>query len=147
MLHNRFTHTVPDVIDRIRFLPRMSKRKYLSFLRVADILLDTPHFTGGYTSLLAFASGIPIITWPGRLMCGRLTLGLYKQIGVMDCDGHDAQSYADIANRLSVDKAFKNDIKKKILKGAGVLYEDMEAVYELERFFERVVNERMNRID
>jgi predicted O-linked N-acetylglucosamine transferase (SPINDLY family) len=147
LLEKRFKHAFPDVIDRVRFMPRMSKRQYISFLQVVDILLDTPHFTGGYTNLLAFAFGIPIITWPGRLMCGRLTLGLYRQIGVMDCIAHDAQSYADIANRLAVDKAFKNEIKNRILKGASILYEDIKAVQELEHFFERVVKEKMNRIE
>ncbi|MCP4367802.1 MAG: tetratricopeptide repeat protein [Deltaproteobacteria bacterium] len=139
LVKNRFMHTFPDVFDRVRFMPRMPKNKYFSFLQVADILLDTPHFTGGYTSLLAFAFGIPIITWPGRFMCGRLTLGLYKQIGVMDCVADDAQSYADIAYRLANDKTFKDEIKSKILKNADILYEDMETVRELERFFERVV--------
>jgi predicted O-linked N-acetylglucosamine transferase (SPINDLY family) len=143
LLQNRFMHTFPDLIDRIRFLPRMSKRKYLSFLHVADILLDTPHFTGGYTSLLAFAFGIPIITWPGRFMCGRLTLGFYRQIGVMECVADDAQSYADIATRLANDKALKNEIKNRILKNSGILYEDMEAVNELECLFERVVKEKV----
>ena len=143
LLYNRFMLTFPDVIHRIRFLPRMSKRKYFSFLQVVDILLDTPHFTGGYTSLLAFAFGIPIITWPGRFMCGRLTLGLYRQIGVMECVADDAQSYADIANRLAIDKMFRNEIKNRILKGADVLYEDIEAVRELESFFEKVVKEKM----
>jgi len=141
LLQNRFRHTFSDVIDRVRFMPRMPKRKYFSFLQVADILLDTPHFTGGYTSLLAFALGIPIITWPGRFMCGRLTLGFYRQIGVMDCVAHDAQSYIDIATRLASDKTFKNKIKTRILKNADVLYEDIKAVHELEHFFERVVKE------
>ena len=139
LLQNRFRHTFPDVIDRVRFMPRMPKSKYFSFLQEADILLDTPHFTGGYTSLLAFAFGIPIITWPGQFMCGRLTLGLYRQIGVMDCIAHDAQSYVDIATRLADDRAFKNKIKSRILKNADVLYEDIKAVHELEHFFERVV--------
>jgi len=145
LLKNRFMHTFSDVIDRIRFMPRMSKNKYFSFLQVADILIDTPHFTGGYTSLLAFAFGIPIITWPGRFMCGRLTLGLYRQMGVMECVVDDAQSYADIANRLANDKAFKDEIKSRILKSADTLYEDMEAIRELECFFERVVKEKNNR--
>jgi len=139
LLRDRFIRTFPDVIDRVRFMPRMDKRKYFSFLQVVDVLLDTPHFTGGYTSLLAFAFGIPIVTWPGTFMCGRLTLGLYKQMGIMDCVADDAQSYADIANRLANDRDWRNEIKSKIFKSAHVLYEDMEAVHELERFFERVV--------
>ncbi|NNK83945.1 MAG: hypothetical protein HKO91_00115 [Desulfobacterales bacterium] len=147
LLQNRFQQTFSDVIDRVRFMPRMSKRKYFSFLQVADILLDTPHFTGGYTSLLAFAFGIPIVTWPGRYMCGRLTLGFYRQIGVMDCVAHDAQSYVAIATRLASDKAVKNKIKTRILKSADVLYENIEAVHELEYFLERVVKEKMNHFD
>ncbi len=147
LVKNRFMHTFPDVIDRVRFMPRMSKNKYFSFLQVADILLDTPHFTGGYTTLLAFAFGVPIITWPGNFMCGRLTLGFYRQIGVMECIAHDAQSYADIANRLANDKAFKNEIRNRILKGADALYEDIKAVHELEHFFEKAVKEKINRFD
>jgi predicted O-linked N-acetylglucosamine transferase (SPINDLY family) len=97
--------------------------------------------------LLAFAFGIPIVTWPGRFMCGRLTLGLYKQMGVMECVAHDAQTNADIANRLANDRVFKNEIKRRIKKGADILYEDMNAVHELEHFFERVVKEKMSHLD
>lgn len=139
LLRNRFMRTFPDVMDRVRFLPRMPKREYFAFLQIVDVLLDTPHFTGGFTSLLAFAFGIPIVTWPGEFMCGRLTLGFYKQMGVMDCVADDAQSYADIANRLVNDTDWRSEIKNKILKSAHVLYEDMEAIHELERFFERAV--------
>jgi len=64
-------------------------------------------------------------------------------LGVMEFVADDAQSYADIANRLANDKAFKNEIKNRILKGADVLYEDMETVHELESFFERVVKEKI----
>jgi len=72
---------------------------------------------------------------------------IMKQIGVMDCVAGDAQSYADIVNRLTNDKAFKNELKNSILKNAEVLYEEIKEVHELERFFERVVKERMNHLD
>ena len=64
-------------------------------------------------------------------------------LGVMEFVADDAQSYADIANKLAVDKAFRNEIRNRILKNADILYEDMEGVHELERFFERVVKEKM----
>ena len=44
-----------------------------------------------------------------------------------------------IEAELQTTRHLKNEIKKRILKNADVLYEDMEAVHELERFFERVV--------
>ena len=146
LLRNRFMRIFPDVIDRVRFLPRMAKREYFSFLHNVDVILDTPHFTGGFTSLLALAFGIPIVTWPGQFMYGRLTLGLYKQMGVMDCVADDAQSYTNIATRLANDTDWKKNIKNKILKNVHVLYEDMEAIHDLECFFERAIRNTSTRL-
>ena len=139
LLHDRFTRTFPDAVDRVRFLPRMSREDFLSLLMVADVLLDTIHFGGGNTSLEAFAFGVPIVTLPGRFLRGRLTLALYKQTGVMDCVANDTDSYVNIAVKLANDKAWRDEIKGKIRAGADVLYEDIEAVRELEGFFEWAV--------
>ena len=52
--------------------------------RAADVLLDPLHFNGGNTSLKALALGAPIVTLPTALLKGRLTLGLYRKMGVLD---------------------------------------------------------------
>jgi len=76
---------------------------------------------------------------PGRFLRDRLTLALYKQMGIMDCIAKDAQSYIEIAFRLANDKAWRDKIKKNIIDRSDVLYEDIEAVRELEHFFESAV--------
>ena len=139
MLRDRFSCTFPDVIDRVRFLPSMSAKEFLSLLMVADVNLDTPFFGGGNTSLESFACGVPVVTWPGEFMRDRLTLALYKQMGIMDCVADNAQSYLDIAYRLANDKTWRDEISDKIRANTDVLYEDIEAVHELERFFEMSV--------
>lgn len=145
LLRDRFARTFSEAINRVRFLPRMSKKDFLSFLRVADVILDTLHFTGGYSSLLAIACGVPIVTWPGTFMRGRLTMALYKQMEVMDCVAEDAQSYVNIAFRAANDKTWANEIKAKIKNCAHVLFEDIEAVHELERFFENALRQSRER--
>jgi predicted O-linked N-acetylglucosamine transferase (SPINDLY family) len=112
---------------------------------LADVVLDTPHFSGGKNSIDCLAFGIPIVTWSGRLMRGMLTLAYYKQMGVTDCVASDAESYVDIALRLANDKNWRNENKEKILSHADVLNEDIEAVRELERFFEWAVKEKSKR--
>ena len=141
LLLNRFARTFPDVINRVRFLPRMPKKNYLSFLRVADVLLDTLHFSGGYSSLLALACGVPIITWPGTQMCSRLTLALYKQMDIMDCVVNDTQSYLNLAFKAANSPMWANAIKAKIKARVGALFENNEIIYELESFFEKAVLE------
>ena len=138
-LFERFKKVFPDEIDRVRFLPAMPKEDFLSLVIVADAVLDTPFFGGGNTSLEAFICGVPVVTLPGRFLRDRLTLALYKQMGIMDCIAKDAQSYIEIAFRLANDKTWRDKIKKNIVDRSGVLYEDIEAVRELEHFFESAV--------
>ncbi len=141
LLRERFSRTFPDVIDRVKFLPRMSPGDFLSLQKTANAILDTPHFGGGSSSLESFACGMPIVTWPGEFMRDRLTLALYKQMGVMDCVANNAQSYLKIAYRLANDKIWRDEIREKIKANADVLYKDIEAVRELECFFETAVDE------
>ncbi len=139
LLMERFTNSFPDVIDRVKFVPRMRTNDYLSLLKIADVLLDTPHFGGGSSSLEAFAFGIPIVTLPGEYLCSRLTMGFYRQMNIMDCIARDTQDYLKIAYKLANDTTWRSKIINKIEANAHCLYEDIEAVHELERFFEEAV--------
>jgi len=138
-LRERFARNLPDVHRRIRFLKRLSPQYFLAFLQIPDAILDTPHFGGGYTSLLAFAAGRPIVTWPGEFMRGRLTYALYKQMGFLDCVAHDFDSYINTALSLAHDKAWQEEIRTKIAGRSHVLFENIEPVRELEHFFESCV--------
>jgi predicted O-linked N-acetylglucosamine transferase (SPINDLY family) len=63
-------------------------------------------------------------------------------MGIMDCVANNAQFYLNISFRLANDKTWSDKIKDKIRASADfVLYEDIEAVRELERFFEWAVDE------
>ncbi|OQY55312.1 MAG: hypothetical protein B6245_19935 [Desulfobacteraceae bacterium 4572_88] len=139
LLLKRFRSTFPDTVGRIRFLKAMPTKDFLSLLMIADALLEPPYFGGGNTSYESFACGVPIVTWPGPFMRGRVTLGCYQQMGVLDCVASDAQSYVDIAFRLANDRAWKNQIRDKIRANDDTIFENMEAIRELERFFEKSV--------
>ena len=135
-LRERFRRHLPDVCDRIRFQKRLAPQYFQSFLRVPDVILDTLHFGGGYTSLLAFAEGNPIVTWPGEFMRSRLTYGFYKQMGILDCVAEDFESYIQTVLDLAQNKAWQKEIRTRIADRSQVLYENIEAVRELECFFE-----------
>ena len=139
LLLKRFRRNFPDTVDRICFLKAMPTKDFLSLLMIADALLEPPYFGGGNTSYESFACGVPIVTWPGPFMRGRVTLGCYQQMGVLDCVASDAQSYVDIAFRLANDRAWKNQIRNKIRANDDAIFENMEAIRELERFFEESV--------
>jgi predicted O-linked N-acetylglucosamine transferase (SPINDLY family) len=102
---------------------------------IADVLLDPFHWSGGNISHDALAFGTPIVTLPGAYMRGRVTCGCYKQMGVMDCVASTMEEYVALAVRLGTDSACREQVKAKILAANGALYENINAVREMERFF------------
>jgi protein O-GlcNAc transferase len=134
LLRQRFAATLPDVVDRIRFLPKLKRPEFLNLMAVSDVLLDPLHFGGGNTSYEGLAVGVPIVTLPSRLLRGRITFALYQQMGMLDCVVHSPGEYIELALRLGTDKAYRETVRAKIVDGNSVLYENSTGVKELEEF-------------
>lgn len=139
LLLERFARSIPDVVDRIIFLPRQTLPEFLALLAHADVNLDTPVFGGGNTSYEAFAVGSPIVTLPSNFLRGRITYAQYMQMGVTDLIARDMDDYVRIALRLLQDVEWRAVMRDKIRTAASKLYEDADAVRALEDFFERAV--------
>jgi tetratricopeptide (TPR) repeat protein len=139
LLLKRFSVTMPDVLERIRFLPSMPQPDYLALLACCDVLLDPLHFGGGNSSYQALAFGVPLVTLPSRFLRGRITHALYRQMGVWDCVVADPEEYVDKAVRLGVDATYRDTVRRKILAANLVLYENREGVLALEDFFQNAV--------
>jgi predicted O-linked N-acetylglucosamine transferase (SPINDLY family) len=138
LLLKRFQKTMPDVLERVRFLPWLHDDDFKSLMMLSDVALDTFHYGGGVTSYIILATGTPIVTWPGRHMRGRLTLGCYRKMGVMDCVAESQSRYVDIAIRLGTDRGYRETIKEKISKKNAALYDDEGVVRELCHFFKEM---------
>jgi predicted O-linked N-acetylglucosamine transferase (SPINDLY family) len=134
-LQRRFRITIPAGVDRIRFVPRQPPHGFQSLLAAADVLLDSLPVGGGITTFEALHLGIPIVTLPGEFSRGRVTSACYRQMGVLDCVANSPQEYVALAVRLAQDRPYRAAVQGKILAAAGVLYENIEAVRELEQFF------------
>ena len=142
LLTARLTRTIPNVADRICFVPRLSYEDFLRLNASVDVLLDPIHFGGGNTSYEAFAFGVPIVTLPSQFLRGRITHALYQKLDVFDCVAQSPQEYAEMAVRLGTDSEFRHAVSEKILARNDRLYEETEAVRELERFFHQAMDAR-----
>ncbi len=136
LLMDRFLKSIPDVADRIIFLPRLSFSDFLGFIKGADAVLDTPYFCGGTTSLELFAVGCPIVTWPGNSMASRFTYAYYKKMDIMDLVCNDSEQYIQQAVRLANDKDWKSHISMRIMERNSIFYNNIDPVIEMEQFFQ-----------
>ncbi len=142
LLRDRLTRTIPSVMDRVVFLPRQPFSAYLGLVATADVVLDTLHFNGGNTTLQALALGTPVVTEPGDMARGRISLACYRQMGMTDLVADDEQAYVDLAVRLGTDLAFQDALRAKITQTHSMLYENTTSVDELASFIERAAQRR-----
>ena len=139
LLNARFARTIPDVIQRIRVLPRLGWSDYLNLIAVSDVMLDPFHFGGGLTTYDGLAMGVPIVTLPTPFLRGRQALGCYLRMGMDDCVAVTAQQYSEIAVRLGMDRDYRSVICARIAERCDALYDNYETVPALEAFFEEAL--------
>ncbi len=135
LLRRRWSKSIPDVIDRIVFLPRLASPDFLSLIARSDVMLDTLQFNGMNTSLEAFAVGTPVVTLPGEFQRGRHTQAMYQKMGLTDCVAESPQDYVNIALRVASDTRYRARLSAQILDRCACLFEDTQVILEFERCF------------
>jgi predicted O-linked N-acetylglucosamine transferase (SPINDLY family) len=136
LLRQRFAAAFEHDPARIVFLPRLGMEEFTGALTVADAVLDTFHFGGGNTTLEALAQNVPVVTWPGAYLRGRISLACYRQMGLDEALAASPEDYVDKAVRLANDPARRAALGREIGQANGALFDDDGVVRELEDFFE-----------
>ncbi|MEO5336021.1 MAG: tetratricopeptide repeat protein [Magnetospirillum sp. WYHS-4] len=136
MLEGRFARTLPDVRDRIVFLRRMPIRDFMGVAASADVLLDTPHFCGGNSTLETVWAGAPAVTLPSAFTRGRLSSAIYEQMRVGDLVARDEADYVAKVVGLGVDPDRNRAMRARILERRDALFENRRIVEDLAAFME-----------
>jgi protein O-GlcNAc transferase len=132
LLRRRLAAVGPEVVGRLRLLRPMPLADFLGLVAVSDVMLDPLHYSGGNTSLEAFALGTPIVTWPGAFMRGRHTYGFYKLMGLDDCVARDHADYVELALRLAAEPAFRRHVTRRVLDRVPALFDHIPSVRAIE---------------
>jgi len=135
LLKARFQRVMPDVTDRIVFMPTMKHDDFINLIAISNVMLDTPHFNGMNSSLEGFSVGTPIVTMPTEFQRGRHTYGMYRRMELTDCIATNTEDYVRIAVKLGTEPDYRQLIREKILSRNHVLFQDVAVVQEFERFF------------
>ena len=135
MLKDRWAKSHPVLTERVIFLPRLSADRFMALLAQFDVLLDPIHFGSGNTMYEAMGLGIPIVTWPGNFMRGRLVAGCYQQMEIEDPPiAARREDYAPLALALGGNLQRRQALRDALLQAKEKLFADLHAVREFEAF-------------
>ena len=101
----------------IQWGPECSRADYLRVNQVCDVMIDTPHWSGGNASLDALHCGLPIVTIPGQFMRGRQSAAMLRQLGCDELIATSAEELAEIAVACAHDPARRNNLSDRIRAG------------------------------
>lgn len=141
LLRNRFKQSIPDVVERIRILPRMQRAEFDSLARACDLLLDTMHFGAGATAYEALSMGLPLITLPGQFMRGRVTAGCYRMMQMDDCIANDEQHFVELAVQIANNPDQRHALSQTIQERSDCLFNNALAAEELKQLFMQLGHE------
>ncbi len=126
--------------ERIVFLPPQPFGEYCRLLQLADVILDPPHYGANSSCYDIFSYNLPLVTMPGKLLVGRFTQAFYRKMGVEDLVVHSPAEYISKAVQVATDRDYRKYVTERIAEASDVLFNDLEAVREHERFFEEVIS-------
>lgn len=115
-LLERFQADHPDVAPRLKTTGRpLSRAEFITLQRRADVILDTPWFCGGNTTMESFECAQPVVALEAPYLRGRLTSGFHRYLGLEDWTTHSFQDFTAEALRLAQDPTYKAD-KAQVLQ-------------------------------
>jgi Predicted O-linked N-acetylglucosamine transferase, SPINDLY family len=140
-LKKRLQVSCKNVYSRIVFLERLPEIDYLNVLTLCEVALDTTHYgAGANTCYDAFACGTPLVTMPGSFHRSRFAFAAYEQINDTYCVTHSAEEYINKVVQLGTQKKLRKEVSESLKISSGILFEDIEAVRELEHTFDKIIS-------
>jgi predicted O-linked N-acetylglucosamine transferase (SPINDLY family) len=103
--------------SRLVFTQRVHPGHFRSYLRCADVFLDTSPYGNGATAREAILANLPILTCPGNTMMSRLSGHLMLQLRMKDFVVGDWNAYEEFAVKLGQTPGLITQYKSK-MKGA-----------------------------
>jgi protein O-GlcNAc transferase len=115
-------------------LPPMSPEQFVAAVGVADVVLDTPGWSGGKSTLDCLAQDPAIVTLPGRFMRGRHTDAILRRIGCEATIAGSLDEYVAIAARLVLDVEWRIQVRQAVARGKAAAFGDVQYIRALETF-------------
>lgn len=117
-----------DIARSVTVLPAKPYAEFLGALSGADLVLDTPWFSGGVTSLDSIALGAPVLAWDSPYARGRQTAAMLRMCGCEELVARDADDYVERALGLLRDRERRADLGARLAATSPRLFDPARVI-------------------
>jgi protein O-GlcNAc transferase len=127
--------------DHCVLLDAMSTSRFAAASAQCDVMLDSIGWSGGNTTLEAMAQDLPVVTFEGNLMRGRVSAGMLRMMGMAETVAGTIDDYVALAIRIARDPEWRASLKMRVIRDRERLYRDRTCIAALEEFLERAARD------
>jgi predicted O-linked N-acetylglucosamine transferase (SPINDLY family) len=126
--------------DHCVMLEPMSMSRFAAASALCDVMLDSIGWSGGNTTLEAVAQDLPVVTFEGDLMRGRVSAGMLRMLGMPEAIAASIDEYVALGVRIAKDPAWRQELRSRVIADRQRLYRDRTSIAALEAFLERAAH-------
>lgn len=123
-----------DPDDCLRIEAARPYAEYLALVQQADLVLDSPGFSGGGTSLDALGVGTPVLAFAGRFARGRQTAAMLNLVQLPQLVAADEAGYVAKAVALCADLAQRVELRQHLQQRREALFRNPAVLPALQDF-------------
>jgi len=127
--------------DHCVFLQGMEMARFAAASAQCDVMLDSIGWSGGNTTLEAIGQDLPVVTFEGELMRGRVSAGILRMMGIPEGVAGTIDDYVALGVRIATDPAWRAELKRRVGESKHRLYRDRACIAALEDFLDRVARQ------
>lgn len=128
-----------SAVSRLCVLEPVAHADLVAGIGRAHAVLDTPHFSGGSTSLDAIAAATPLVTVAGSRLRANQSAAMLRIIGMPELVAKDREEQIRILERVVGDNAERERLRERMRKGAPRLFDDPTPARALQSFLNHAV--------
>lgn len=133
-LHQAFAAAGLDGASYLVLRPWASSAEFRALLACADLLLDTLGFSGFNTVMQALQCQLPVVSYRGRFLRGRLGSGILEQLSLGQLIADSPSHYVELVVRLAQDPSYRAHLRQQLPQRLPLLYADQHPIEQLQEF-------------
>jgi protein O-GlcNAc transferase len=118
----------------VMFLPRMTGEAFDALTQKMDVLVDSPGWSGGNTTLTAIEAGMPMVTLPGAFMRGRHSYAMFRMMDMPSAIAAHTEDFVAKLVALGRDAEARNAMRQDLQARKSALYDDRSLISALDDF-------------
>lgn len=115
-------------------LPHLNLHDYLALMKIADVVLDTPGWNGGVTTIQALDMGTPVVTLPTDLKRGRQSVAMLKAANAPGLIADSLEAYVSLVTNENLSEATALDLQPQ------GMYNDLHACRAFDDFLRSLLD-------